>query len=100
MRLTTEQLLEKMESIVKKTVKHYQSDFYDYDVSFVRNFDSEKYDSFYWIVRECGTHFFHENIEKDDVKNNDVLAIRENWKDIKEYQAILIKGTWGFHEVK
>ena len=100
MRLSSDQLIEKMETIVKATVKHYQSDFYDYDVDFIKNFDNEKYDSFYWIVRESGTHFIHENIENDETGNDYIQAVRNNWDNLKEFQAILVNGTWAFTKVQ
>ena len=100
MRLTTEQLLEKMENIVKATVKLYKSDFYDYDIDYIKNFNPEKYDSFYWIVRECGTHFIHENIATGETGNELILAIRETWENRKEYHAILTNGTWTFTKVQ
>ena len=47
-----EKTLDLMQQIVEKKVKHYKTDFYDYDVTRIREGGSEQY---VWIVRESGT---------------------------------------------
>lgn len=49
-----EKLLESMERIAKRTVKHYFSDFTDYDVKTVREAETGK--SYVWLLRETGTY--------------------------------------------
>lgn len=45
-------VLEQMTAIVEKSVKHYKTDFYDYDMKDIKDGKSDKY---IWIVRDCGT---------------------------------------------
>jgi len=56
-----EKLLESMERIAKKTVKHYFSDFTEYDVKTVREAETGK--SYVWLLWETGTYM----LQADDV---------------------------------
>ena len=49
-----ESLLENMERIAKRTVKHYFSDFTEYDVKTVKQAETGK--SYIWLLRETGTY--------------------------------------------
>ena len=100
MRYTTKQLQNKMEKIVKDNVKHYQSDFYKYDLQALQAFDKKKYDSFIWIIRECGTHFIYQNIENDDCNYDYLKAVRNTWPESKEFEATLIDNKWSFCQIR
>ena len=52
-----EMLLDMMELEAKKTVKHYFTDWTDYDVPIIRNLPADMRE-YIWILRECGTYFF------------------------------------------
>lgn len=49
-----EKLLDSMERIAKKTVKHYFSDFTEYDVKTVKEAETGK--SYVWLLWETGTY--------------------------------------------
>ena len=50
-------LLNHMEWHVKRTVKHYQTDFYKYDIERIHDIENNaQYGKYLWIIRECGTH--------------------------------------------
>ena len=48
-----------MERIAKREVKHYYSDFSDYDVKYVQ--EDEPGTGRIWLLRETGTYFLREN---------------------------------------
>lgn len=52
--LSKTQLLQAMERRVKRYVKHYQTDFYDYDVKQIDTLQEKNTNVF--ITRECGTY--------------------------------------------
>lgn len=65
-------LLEAMERAARREVKHYFSDFTDYDVPNVATMETGT--SWIWITRECGTHLF-----KADSLDS-IRAVLECWK--------------------
>ena len=62
-------LLERMQKIASKKVRHYYEDFSDYDVPDLKKMakESDKLHRLFWIVRECGTNLGYVNrlYEKD-----------------------------------
>lgn len=55
--LNGQALLNHMEWHVKRTVKHYQTDFYKYDIERIHDIENNaQYGEYLWIIRECGTH--------------------------------------------
>ncbi len=86
---STEDLIKHMERIVKRDVKHYQSDFYDYDVDTIkRNKEPERRFFYMWVVRDCGTHLLPiGGADADTVKKGcDYLdAVRDCFAERKEY---------------
>lgn len=50
-------LLDEMTAEAKKTVKHYFSDWTDYDVPVIEKLEPDMTE-YIWILRECGTYFF------------------------------------------
>ena len=55
-----------LERIVQKYVKHYQDDYYKYDLDELSS--KERSDAYLWIVRTNGTNL----IKKDEVATSDV----------------------------
>ena len=56
---TRKELLDHMERIAKREVKHYYSDFSDYDVKYVQ--EDEPGTGRIWLLRETGTYFLRED---------------------------------------
>lgn len=82
--MTKKELIKKMTAQAEATMTGYKEDFYEYDMKFLEEFDTDKDSGFVWIVRELGTHFLP--VGKDG-----------DWaKDI--YQAIV--NTWGIKNIK
>lgn len=74
-----------LERIVQKYVKHYQDDYYKYDLDELSS--KERSDAYLWIVRTNGTNL----IKKEDVATSDVARYYlENrysiGQDIKFYE--------------
>lgn len=100
---TTENLLQKMENIVKRTLKSYKSDFYNYDVSMINTIDGKKEKQrLVWIVRELGTFLIYmDGTEEEKKASNDFLqAIRATWNNRKEYQIIFNGSAWSINKLK
>ena len=56
-------ILDAMEQIVTRHVQFYQSDFYDYDISTIKNTVGKTMIAdrrFLWLPRRCGTYLFYE----------------------------------------
>lgn len=64
-------IIKKMENIIKRRVKHYRSDFYDYDKPAMESCGN-KY-NFLWIVRECGTWLLDFDDAKTDGSNASIV---------------------------
>lgn len=56
-----------LEKIVQKYVKHFQDDYYKYDLDELNS--KERSDAYLWIVRTNGTYL----IKKDEVATSDVV---------------------------
>ena len=82
--MTKKELIKKMTAQVKKTMTHYQEDFYKYDLESLEEFDTKEDAGFVWIVRELGTHFL--SVSKDGIWAKDI------------YQSIV--DTWGIENMK
>ena len=50
---TDNEIIKKMANIVKRNVKHYQNDFYVYDLHMIKKYTGP----FLWMTRETGTDF-------------------------------------------
>ncbi len=103
-------LLTRMENIVKKRVKFYKSDFYDYDKKkifsfaadyYVNQFERDHIRGFIWIVRECGTFLLNANADGspyNDAAAEMLQAVRDNFRDRDNHHEydIQFKGgnTW------
>ena len=62
-RFSNVHILDAMEQIVTRHVRFYQSDFYDYDISTIKNTIGKKMIAdrrFLWLPRRCGTYLFYE----------------------------------------
>lgn len=73
-------LVKHMEWHVKRTVKHYQSDFYKYDISRLHEIENaaEK-GNYLWIIRDCGTHIVKVYEDEPIKKNVYYEAILQNY---------------------
>ena len=108
---TREALVASMARIAKREVKHYQSDFYDYDRKWI--LDPEyvtEGSAWLWMTRESGTHFvrYNHDDEADRAKAWDyVRAVLECYgpenvkvRDvIKGCGCISISTPWKMNEV-
>lgn len=73
-------LLNHMEWHTKRIVKHYQSDFYKYDIERIHNIESGNESGRYlWIIRECGTHIVKVYDDEPIEKNVYYKAILQNY---------------------
>lgn len=74
-------VLDQMAEIVAKYVKHYQTDFTDYDVDTYRKADDGA--QFVWLVRTCGTYFhlLPKQLKEKPVYEKETLAIFPRLKD-------------------
>lgn len=102
---TTEQLLQRMENIVKRTLKGYKSDFYNFDTNMIATISSKKKKQrLVWIVRELGTFLIYlTGTEGGKIKSNDFLrAVRATWgpKSRKEYLIIFDGSAWSIKKQK
>ena len=90
--MVKKELLNKMENIVKRYVKHYKSDFYDYDLHELKKENEKKY---VWIVRESGTFLLDIGKLKNPEKENDGTRIIYNYylDDNRYYKVDLKKGS-------
>lgn len=86
--MNKKELLSKMENIVKRYVKHYKSDFYDYDLDTLKSENEKKY---IWIVRECGTFLLDINRLKDSEKENSARIIYNYYLDNNRYYKVDLK---------
>ncbi len=77
-------LVEAMERRARREVKHYFSDFTDYDVPNVESMETGT--SWIWITRECGTHLF-----KADSADS-IRAVLECWTPDKVTARHLVIG--------
>jgi antirestriction protein ArdC len=69
-KMTKDELITKMGNIVKRYIKHYKTDFTDFDVKKIDNIIKAKaYGEYLWSVRECGTWL----IEADDTEWKNLL---------------------------
>ena len=90
------ELIEKMSRLVNRTVKHYKTDFTDYDLKTIDKIaaspDSVKC---LWIIRKCGTHIVYIDKKTGKPESMDYLeAVRETWPERKEYTVTYNAGTW------
>ena len=88
---TKEAMLDSMERIARQTVKHYFTDFTEYDIPAVLNSDKPVY---YWIVRECGTHYI------PSTSIDHVRAVLETWTDCKVYQIVFGHNVQTIEKIK
>ncbi len=75
-----EKLLESMERIAKRTVKHYFSDFTDYDVKTVKEAETGK--SYIWLLRETGTYL----LQADSLDM--INAVFSNMRNVACYSVV------------
>ena len=95
--LTTTQLLQKMENIVKRTLKGYKTDFYNIDTKTIKEIEtSRQKESIIWIVRELGTHIVYLTGSEQDISwnKNYYHAIRNNWQKLKQYSITFDGKFW------
>lgn len=93
--MNTAEIINKMSRLVNRTVKHYKTDFTDYDIKTIEKAESEKAASFLWILRECGTFLLSYDQETGKINDPDLLrAIRDTWPVRKEYTVKYKAGTW------
>lgn len=90
-------MLKKMENIVKKYVKHFKSDFYDYDVLTIgRCYPNQV---LIWIVRNCGTYLvanckhLKERSEESQAVSMAIFEYYENDPEIRFYEVITGKSV-------
>ena len=74
-------VLDQMAEIVAKYVKHYQTDFTDYDVDTYKKADDGA--QFVWLVRTCGTYFhlLPKQLNEKPVYEKEVLELYPRLKD-------------------
>lgn len=81
-------LASEMEKIAKKNVKHYFSDFTDYDRPKIEN-ENDAF-LFIWIVRDCGTHLIKITNNPEELYNSYdyIRAIYDCWgtENLKTFQ--------------
>lgn len=84
-RYTFEDVKKALESRVKRYVKHYKTDFFNYDLPALEKANTEEKAGFYWMVRECGTWLF--NLDGDNTAGL-IEAVRANYEpgSYKEYR--------------
>lgn len=75
-----ESLLESMERIAKRTVKHYFSDFTEYDVKTVKEAETGK--SYVWLLRETGTYL----LQADSLDM--INAVFSNMRNVACYSLV------------
>lgn len=85
-------LLEKMENIRNRYVKHWKTDFY-WDVRMLLNLSDPTGEDFtaVWLVRDCGTNLFLLDKGEDPFENPYVKCVLDNngWDNVRTH---LIKG--------
>ena len=76
-------LIDSMERIARRTVKHYFSDFTEYDAPAVAAMETGT--SWIWLVRECGTHLFR----SDSCES--IAAVLECWtpEHVSAYHLVI-----------
>ena len=82
---TFEDVKKALENRVKRYVKHYKTDFFDYDLPALEKANTEEKAGFYWMVRECGTWLF--NLDGENAAGL-IEAVRANYspETYKEYR--------------
>ena len=95
------ELIRKMEHQVNRTVKHYQDDFYQFDIPYLANYCGYKKDIvFHWFLRDTGTH-----IVSDKCNNADELyELYKSYNDTEytikyKHQPYAWSGTWSMEKV-
>lgn len=84
---TREALLASMERIARRTVKHYFSDYTEYDAPAVAAMEAGT--SWIWLVRECGTHLYR------SYASDSIRAVLECWTPERVNVYHLVIGPTG-----
>ena len=95
--LNTMQLLQKMENIIKRTLKGYKSDFYEIDTKTIKEIETAKQkESIIWIVRTLGTHIVYLTGSDEEIawNKNYYNAIKNNWSNFKQYNITFDGNFW------
>ncbi len=82
---SAEGLLQKMNNLQRKHLKHYKSDFEIDKNRFHEIENNHEYGHYIWVLRDSGTHIV--TLEKDQRpdQNNYFNAITNNWDDLHCY---------------
>lgn len=95
------ELIRKMEYQVNRTVKHYQDDFYEYDIPFLaENCRSSQPIEFAWFLRDTGTHICSNKNEDFELYKN--LYREQNDMEFKlTYTPVESSwsGTWSMEKI-
>lgn len=93
-------LLSHMEWHMKRTVKHYRSDFYKYDIERVMDMEkNHEYGNYLWIIRECGTHIVT-LVDGQDLKDNDYYMALDalHGDEMKTFTLAYNRNGFTFHK--
>lgn len=99
--ISTAELLEIMQQETARTVKHYKTDFSEYDAPRIKT-EQEKLEKgysnftpgFIWITRDAGTWMVSLTKDGSPLDNNFLRAIREQWTDRREYRITHTRHGW------
>lgn len=99
--ISTAELLDIMQHETDRAVKHYKTDFSEYDAPRIRA-EQEKQEKgykdttpgFIWITRDSGTWMVSLQKDGSPLDNNFLRAIRDQWSDRREYRITHTRHGW------